>query len=197
MAKPMPGSREEDSWFSEEQLSKLAPADEADELRSPIPTQMVSNGEYMPEPQTDQQKRVEARLKELADAAAKKLGVSRRQFLGTSGGTAASFLAMNDVFGKFFNVSKEEMFEPEAFAANAPPTDMFVLDDQLHIIRSSQGGHGSALRDVAAGRPTAFNPSNLPDELGRLNAPWNPTSVDAPNCRSSRHPPNFSKWLYL
>src|ERR1700704_502250 len=191
MAKAMPGSREEDSWFSEEHLTKLAPADEADELRSPIPTQMVSNGEYMPEPQTDQQKRVEARLKELADGAAKKLGVSRRQFLGTSGGMAASFLAMNDVFGKFFNVSKVEMFEPEAFAASAPPRDLFVLDDQLHIIRSSQGGRGSALRDIAAGRHTGNNPLDLPDELGRINAPWNPKMVNDPNWRSSWHLPNF------
>jgi predicted TIM-barrel fold metal-dependent hydrolase len=200
MAKPAPGSREEDSWFSEEQLTKLAPADEADELRSPIPTQMVSNGEYMPEPQTDQQKRVEARFKELADTAAKKLGVSRRAFLGTSGGMAASFMAMNDVFGKFFNVSKEEMFEPEAFAASAPPKDLFVLDDQLHIVRSSRvsaPGGGGALRDISAGRHTGSNPFDLPDELGRVNHPWNPLMVNDPNVRSSWHLPNFIKWVYL
>ena len=56
--------READVWLSDEQLAKLTRADEADELHSPIPTQMVSNGEYMPIPQTDEQKRVEARLKE-------------------------------------------------------------------------------------------------------------------------------------
>jgi hypothetical protein len=200
MAKTVPGSREEDSWFSEEQLAKVAPADEVDELRSPIPTQMVSNGEYMPEPQTEQQKRVEARLKELADTAAKKLGVSRRAFLGTSGGMAASFMAMNDVFGKFFNVSKEEMFEPEAFAASAPPKDLFVLDDQLHIVRSSRvsaPGGGGALRDISAGRHTINNPFDLPDELGRVNHPWNPLMVNDPNVRSSWHLPNFIKWVYL
>jgi hypothetical protein len=197
MAKTVPGSREEDTWFSEEQLTKVAPADEVDQLRSPIPTQMVSNGEYMPEPQTEQQKRVEARLKELADAAAKKLGVSRRDFLGSSGGMAASFMAMNDVFGKFFNVSKEEMFEPEAFAASAPPKDLFVLDDQLHIIRSSQGGRGSALRDIAAGRHTGNNPLDLPDELRRINTPWNPAMVNDPNWRASWHLPNFIKWVFL
>src|ERR1700704_6959831 len=103
MAKAMPGSREEDSWFSEEHLTKLAPADEADELRSPIPTQMVSNGEYMPEPQTDQQKRVEARLKELADTAAKKLGVSRREFLGTSGGVGGGVIGTNAGVWEVFN----------------------------------------------------------------------------------------------
>ncbi len=99
MAKTVPGSREEDSWFSEEQLAKVAPADEVDELRSPIPTQMVSNGEYMPEPQTEQQKRVEARLKELADTAAKKLGVSRRAFLGSSGGNGQDHPAHSQTRG--------------------------------------------------------------------------------------------------
>ena len=197
MAKTMPGSREEDTWFSDEQLTKLAPADEVDLPRSPIPTQMVSNGEYMPELQTEQQKRVEARLNELANTAAKKLGVSRREFLGSSGGMAASFLAMNEVFGKFFKVSKEEMFEPEAFAASAPPKELFVLDDQLHIIRSSQGGHGNVLRDIAAGRHTGNNLLDLPDELGGINTPWNPAMVSDPNWKSSWHLPNFIKWVYL
>ena len=66
---------------------------------------MISNGEYMPVPQTDQQRRVEARVAELAEAASKKLGVSRRQFLAESGGTAAALLAMNEVYGRFFSVS--------------------------------------------------------------------------------------------
>ncbi|HZA14274.1 MAG TPA: hypothetical protein VE618_07250, partial [Myxococcaceae bacterium] len=65
MAERIPGSREDDSWFSDEQLDKVAPA-ESEPFQSPIPTRMVSNGEYMPLPQTEQQKRVEARIKELA-----------------------------------------------------------------------------------------------------------------------------------
>ena len=36
--------------------------------------------------------------------ASKKLGMTRRQFLATSGGMAACFLAMNEIFGRFFNV---------------------------------------------------------------------------------------------
>ena len=123
MSKWAPDSREADSWFSDEQLTKVTPADEMvdENFRSPIPTQMVSNGEYMPEPQTQQQKHVEHRIKELADEAAKKLGISRRSFLSQSGGMAASFIAMNEVYGKLFNVDKEELYEPEAFAAHSPP----------------------------------------------------------------------------
>src|SRR5439155_12935927 len=57
----VPGSREEDAWLSDEQLAQCAPADETDAYGMPIPTQIVSNGEYMPPPQTEGQKRVEAR----------------------------------------------------------------------------------------------------------------------------------------
>src|SRR5207248_8948790 len=96
MAEQKPEFREDDSWFSEEQLADLTPADVADHLHSPVPTQMVSNGEYMPYPQTEKQKRVEARIKELSDTTAAKLGMTRRQFLATSGGMAACFLAMNE-----------------------------------------------------------------------------------------------------
>src|SRR3989440_6678467 len=93
--KRYPGSREEDAWLSDDQLDGVAPA-ESEPFQGPVPTRMISNGEYMPHPQTEKQKQVEARVKELADKAAKKLGVSRRQFLSGSGGMAASLLAIND-----------------------------------------------------------------------------------------------------
>ena len=89
--KRYPGSREEDAWLSDEQLDHVAPA-ESEPFQAPIPTRMISNGEYMPHPQTEKQKQVEARIKELADKASKKLGVSRRDFLSGSGGMAASLL---------------------------------------------------------------------------------------------------------
>jgi len=37
------------------------------EFKSPVPTQMISNGEFTPMPQTKQQKQVEERIKQLAD----------------------------------------------------------------------------------------------------------------------------------
>src|SRR5262249_10291965 len=89
-----PGSREEDAWLSDEQLQKWEPA-ETDPFQAPVPTRMVSNGEYMPFPQTRQQQHVEYRIKELAETASKKLGISRRQFLEGTGGLAASFIAIN------------------------------------------------------------------------------------------------------
>src|SRR2546427_11409153 len=82
----VPGSREEDAWLSDEQLAQCAPADMTDVNGMPIPTQIVSNGEYMPARQTDKQQRVEARTLELAPGAAKKLGVSRPPVPAGNGG---------------------------------------------------------------------------------------------------------------
>ena len=50
-------------------------------LASPLPTQIVGNEEFAPMPQTRAQKKVEARIFELADRNAKTLGMSRRDFL--------------------------------------------------------------------------------------------------------------------
>ena len=192
--KRYPGSREEDAWLSDEQLDHVAPA-ESEPFQAPIPTRMISNGEYMPHPQTEKQKHVEARIKELADKASKKLGVSRRDFLSGSGGMAASLLAINDVFGtKFFKVSPVEMFEPAAFRENGAPANLFVFDDQTHIVRSSTN-NPQGLRALAQGpgsvstgagffpsptRPfgnpnngTGGNPGGV-DELGSPWTPWNP-----------------------
>jgi uncharacterized protein len=196
-SKRPPGSREEDAWLSNQQLARCAPA-ETEPFQSPVPTRMVSNGEYMPHPQTRQQQHVEHRIKELADMASKKLGISRRKFLASSGGMAAAFLAMNEVFGKrFFNVSAIELFEPAAAAENAPPKNLFVFDDQTHIVRSSSNGP-QGLRALAQGPGAAstaagFTPALVPpfgnpdngragnpagvDELGGTWTPWNPTHL--------------------
>src|SRR3989441_6855456 len=163
---------EDHGLLDAEQVARCERADVAEPLRSPIPTRMISNGEYMPVPQTEQQKRVEARIEELADAAGRKLGISRRKFLGSSGGMAATLLAMNEVFGRFFNVSLIEMFEPAAYAAAAPPRNLFVFDDQLHFVRGSKPSP-AALRAIAQGPSSApavksnpFNPRAQLDERG-------------------------------
>ena len=191
----VPESREEDAWLSDEQLDQVSPA-ESEPFHAPVPTRMVSNGEYMPHPQTANQKRVERRVKELAERAARNLGISRRRFLEGSGGLAASFLAMNEVYGqKLFKVSEQELHEPESHAANGPPKNLYVFDDQTHIVRTSNTSP-NALRALAQGPGAAssaagfaVNPFNGiggnaagVDELGGLWTPWNPTQLhpDAP-----------------
>jgi hypothetical protein len=91
---------EDDAWLDESQRSRCARADEEGTFLSPIPTQVVSNGEYMPAPQTQKQKQVEGRIQELSETASKKLGMDRRRFLLSTGGMAAALLAMNEVFGR-------------------------------------------------------------------------------------------------
>ena len=54
---------------------------EVDDQNLPIPTQIVSNEEFAPIDQTEEQKRVEHRLIEIASESSKKLGISRRQDL--------------------------------------------------------------------------------------------------------------------
>src|SRR5229473_2097465 len=190
--------------LSDEQLAKCTRAYDAEDADcpSPIPTRVVSNGEYMPPPQSTNQKKVEARLKELADTAAKKLGISRRNFLGSTGGTAAAFIAMNDVFGKFFKVDREEMFEPAAHAQNAPPKDLFVVDDQLHFVRGSQQGP-TVLRAIAQGPTTPgfptnpFNPNNVPDEHGNPYGVWNPALIGMPLTQDMFHIVQFIRSIYF
>ncbi|PYR96324.1 MAG: hypothetical protein DMG16_28160, partial [Acidobacteria bacterium] len=184
-----------------EQIAQCARADEAETFRSPIPTQMVSNGEYMPVPQTKKQKQMEERIKELSESASKKLGISRRRFLAGSGGMAASLLAMNEVFGRFFNVDPIEMFEPEAYAQSGTPRDLFVFDDQLHLVRGTMDGplalRGLAQGPTSGGTSNEYNPKGLPDEHGKVWAPWNPALVGLPNTRENYQIVRFIKDVYL
>ncbi|HEX2887802.1 amidohydrolase family protein [Vineibacter terrae] len=120
--------------LSEAALQRLRPAQER-AFRSPIPTQMISNGEFTPLPQSPQQRRVEARIKELAALYGKKLGMSRRGFLTTASGMAAAFMAMNDVFGPVFSVSKAEAAEPDVAKARAEAlASQFIFDIQTHFV---------------------------------------------------------------
>src|SRR5437867_4501872 len=122
-------------WLTKEDLALTVPAERA-AFRSPIPTQMVSNGEFMPARQTMQQRQVEERIKELADGLGGKLGLNRRKFLQTSCGMAAAFLAMNAVYGSVFTVDPAEAADPAAAAARLKALGhQFIFDDQVHFVR--------------------------------------------------------------
>src|SRR6516165_1334961 len=100
---------------------------------APIPTRLVSNEEFPPIPQTPEQRRVERRILAEALHLAPRLGLSRRQFLGRSGGMAVSLLAMNAVFGRFFDVLPVEAADPAAFEERNGTTP-FIFDVQLHYV---------------------------------------------------------------
>ena len=190
--------------LDDDQVRKCARADDGSAFSSPVPTRMISNGEYMPALQTQRQAEVELKIAELADSAAKKLSVDRRRFLAGTGGMAAAFLAMNEVFGRFFDVDVVEMFEPRAYASSGAPRDLFVFDDQLHMVRGTQRGGAAGLRALAQGPSSApafkenpYNPKNLPDEHGEVWAVWNPELVGLPIASENAQIVRFIKDVFL
>jgi predicted TIM-barrel fold metal-dependent hydrolase len=99
----------------------------------PLPTRLVSNEEFPPLPQTAAQRAVEKRILAEAGRLAPRLGLSRRDFLRRSGGIATSLLAMNAVFGRFFDVLPVEAADPGAFKERAGDP-FFIFDVQLHYV---------------------------------------------------------------
>jgi predicted TIM-barrel fold metal-dependent hydrolase len=144
-------------YLSAEELEQTAPAEVAS-FRSPIPTQIVSNGEFNPLPQTRDQQRVEARVKELAETLSQRHGMSRRRFLASSAGMAAAFLAMNDVFGRLFEVSHAEAATPGVADQRAGAlAGQFIIDDQTHFVRDDFKQEG--LLDLAKYAKKHWNPA--------------------------------------
>ena len=100
---------------------------------SPMPTQVVSNEEFIPRRQTPQQKEVEYLIGQMGDERAKKLGVSRRNFMASSMGLATCFLASNKVYGKVWDVDEAESWEPAAYDEKWPKNEYFIMDCQAHF----------------------------------------------------------------
>ena len=177
-------------WLSKKQLLKCDRADLA-AYHSPLPCRVVSNGEYMPVLQTPMQKKVESKILRMAELNAKAAGVSRREFMRTSCGMAVAFLAMNEVFGKFFLVSAAEASEPAASLANTVPAGTFIFDDQLHHISDTWSDPiVLGLRATAAGL-------GLPYGLNEQGIPWNPALVGKPIDFASVSYNNFLKEVFL
>jgi hypothetical protein len=73
---------------------------------------------------------------QLAEEYGARQGLDRRRFLQTSCGMATAFLAMNQVFGRVFEVSEAEAVELEVAQARAEGlAGQFIFDVQSHFIR--------------------------------------------------------------
>jgi predicted TIM-barrel fold metal-dependent hydrolase len=138
---------------------------------------VVSNEEYIPLPQTPEQARVACLVAETARQNARDLGWSRREFLASGPGLAAALLAMNRVFGPFFDVEPAEALEPAAFAERQP-AGQFVFDIQTH--------------HVAA-------PRHFPGLLGlrRMARRWNPDLERDRGTMEDLYLENFIKEVFL
>jgi uncharacterized protein len=102
-------------------------------IETPLPTRLVSNEEFPPLPQTAAQRRVEETILAEAGRLAPRLGLGRRDFLRGSGGMAVSLLAMNAVFGRFWDVQPAEAADPAAFKERSGDP-FFIFDVQLHYV---------------------------------------------------------------
>jgi predicted TIM-barrel fold metal-dependent hydrolase len=121
----------------------------------PLPTQLVSNEEFPPHPQTAAQQEVEHRILAEAGRLASRLGHSRRDFLRSSGGMATSLLAMNAVFGRFFDVLPVEAADAAAFRERTGEP-FFIFDVQVHYV-----GSGYDPDNAEAGRKGAVTKQAL------------------------------------
>src|SRR5439155_2536112 len=122
-------------FLTDEQMSELQPAETAS-FPSPVPTQIVSSDEYMPVPRSAKQREVEARLKDMADGLARHQGLSRRHFFQTAAGMAASFVAMNQVFGRLFEASIAEAATPDMANERAQAlSGQIIIDGHTHFLR--------------------------------------------------------------
>jgi len=155
-------------------IRRLLPVETAS-FPSPVPTQIVLSDEYLPVPQTAQQKPVEARLIEMSDRLAKRQGLSQRRFFQTPVGMAASFVAMNEVLGHYFGASEAEAATPgrqrtgrssispsttQATWVDANPVDAMAEFDQT--------GRSSWTSDLAE-IPEKYGVTNVYGDLGQIS----------------------------
>jgi predicted TIM-barrel fold metal-dependent hydrolase len=166
--------------LSDEELKGLLPAETAS-FPGPIPTQSVSSDEFMPAPQTEKQRRVEARVKDLGGQLAKRHGMSRRQFLTTASGMAAAFVAMNEVYGPLYGASLAEADDCDMAADRAASLkDQFVMDCHTHFLRDDT-------------RIMTF--VRLRETIGK--AGWNPTLAGKPQTIEDLKFANYYKEIFL
>lgn len=166
--------------LTDEELSRLRPAEDA-AAATPLPMQVVSSDEFMPIPQTPRQKQVERRLNELAEEHGRKQGLDRRGFFRTGAGMAAAFLAMNEVYGPVYGVSRAEAATPGAAEANrAQYKDQFVMDVHTHFLRDDTRLEGFVRAREAVGK-----------------AGWNPDLVGRPQTLEDLKYANWFKEVFL
>jgi len=166
--------------LSDQELASLLPA-ETHTFPGPIPTQCVSSDEFMPVPQTPQQRRVETRLKELGSTLAHRHGATRRQFFRTASGMAAAFLAMNEVYGALYDVTRAEAQTPEMAKERAAAlAKQFVMDCHTHFLRDDTRIMGFVRARESVGK-----------------AGWNPALAGKPQTIEDLKFANYYKEIFL
>ena len=117
----------------------------------PMPLSDVSNGEWCPRPPSPRQRAAARLLADEAERRARRLGMTRREFLRTTAGTATAFWVLSTVNGLPTSgdaaplpVTPEQCDDPEA-AAELFAADHFVMDVQLHHVDLASFGDQPSL----------------------------------------------------
>jgi predicted TIM-barrel fold metal-dependent hydrolase len=166
--------------LSDKETAGLVPARAADSP-TPVPTRVVSSDEFLPIPQTERQKQVEARMNALGEEYARRNGLSRRRFFQTAAGMATAFVAMNEVYGPLYGASPAEARSVDLAQARADGLkDQFIMDVHTHFLRDD-----TRLEGFVRGR----------EAVGK--AGWNPALVDKPQTIEDLKYPNWFKEIYL
>jgi len=123
--------------------------------RLPIKLDSTSNGEFMPVALSSANRAANRLAHEEATRNAKRLGLSRRQFLISSCGAASTLLAFNKAHGVgagFYDLAPEARFEEQlARVQTGPAKSEFVFDVQGHFIDTPKGNpknHEVFIKDV-------------------------------------------------
>lgn len=133
-------------------------------LESPIPFRPGSNGEFVPLPATEADRRAEQAYRALVDENAQRLGVSRRDFVTSACGTAAALLVINQSYGcggngsvnppAAYQVDKTATLEPAAACAKLRGND-FIFDVQTHHVDLQRDWSASWIKRALEADPQA------------------------------------------
>ncbi|HEV7734741.1 MAG TPA: amidohydrolase family protein [Candidatus Binatia bacterium] len=114
-----------------------------DDATLPFPTSPVSNMEWVPEGATPKQRLTAKLIREETETRARRLGMTRGQFLRTAAATATAFMVMNKLDGidqtgdaAAMPIKKVHCDDPDA-ARELLDKKMFVLDVQQHHVDTS------------------------------------------------------------
>jgi hypothetical protein len=108
--------------------------------RLPIKLDATSNGEFVPVPLSPANRAANRMAHQAAGQNAKRLGVSRRDFLISACGAASTLLAFNAANaavgkrGGFFQLEAEAALEPQLAQARVGGKGEFIFDVQGHFV---------------------------------------------------------------
>jgi hypothetical protein len=133
----------------------MIPSNDPQGRRLPIKLDSASNGEFVPVPLSTANRAANRLAHATASENAKRLGLSRRQFLISSCGAASTLLAFNAAHGKtggFYDLAPEAALDGELARVQTGATRQeFIFDVQGHFVDSPKGNpknHEVFIKDV-------------------------------------------------